>query len=111
MQQNLVSFILLHFSRFNKEAVGLLVLDSNDGGPLQVWAPPDWKLRVDAEDRNYLSDLMHEWRTTGPREIPALLDELSRQSHGPLRVSNRGRVSPGACLALMEGLFQQTGAS
>lgn len=111
MQQNLVNFLVLHFSRFNKEAVGLLVLDSNDGSPLQVWASPDWKLRVDAADQSYLSGLMDEWRNTAPRDIPALLDELSRQSHGPLRLCDRGQASPKECRALIDGLLQRTDSS
>lgn len=111
MQQNLVSFVMLRFSRFNSEAVGLLVLDSNDGGPLQVWVRPDWKLRVDSEDQTYLSDLMDEWRNASPRDIPALLDELSRQSHGPLRVFDKGDVSPDECRMLIEGILAAAAAN
>jgi hypothetical protein len=108
MQQNLVSFVVLHFSRFNKEGINLLVLNSRNGAPLRVWAHPDWKQRVDAEDQAYLSDLIEEWRSASTAEIPALLDELSRQSHGPLRVFRRGDVSAGECRALTEGLVEQT---
>lgn len=106
MQQNLVSFVVLHFSRFNKEAINLLVLNS-DGASLRVWAHPDWKERVEIEDQTYLSDLMDEWRSASAAEIPALLDELSRQSHGPLRVFRRGDVSADECRALTEGFIEQ----
>jgi hypothetical protein len=107
MQPNLVSFVVLHFSRFNKEAINLLVLNSK-GGPLRVWAQPDWKERVDHEDQRYLSDLICEWHSASAAEIPVILDEWSRQSHGPLRVFQRGDVSAGECRALTEGLLEQT---
>ena len=106
MQQNLVSFVVLHFSRFNEEAVNLILLNS-DGGPLRVWARPDWKQRLDLEDRAYLSDLMDEWGSATAAEIPALLDELSRQSHGPLRVFHRGDAHAADLQALTEGLVEQ----
>ena len=107
MPQNLVSFVVLQFSRFNEEAVNLVVLKSHEG-PLRVWLRPDWKHRVDIEDRAYLSDLMDEWRMATAAEIPALLDELSRQSHGPLRVFRRGDAHGTDFEALTEGLVEQT---
>jgi hypothetical protein len=107
MQQNLVSFVVLHFSRFNEEAVNLVVLKS-DGGPLRIWAGPDWKQRLDIEDRAYLSDLIDEWRSATAAEIPAILDEVLRQSHGPPRVFQRGAASAGECRVLTEGLAEQT---
>lgn len=107
MQQNLVSFVVLHFSRFNKEAFNLVVLKS-DEGPLRIWARPDWKQRLDIEDRAYLSDLMDEWRSATAADIPALLEELSRQSHGPLRVFHRGDAHAADFRALTEGFVEQT---
>ena len=107
MQQNLVSFVVLHFSRFNEEAVNLVLLNSSEG-PLRFWAHPDWKQRLDTEDRAYLSDLMDEWRSATAAEIPALLDELSKQSHGPLRVFHRGDAHAADFQALTEGLVEQT---
>jgi hypothetical protein len=107
MQQNLVSFVVLHFSRFNEEAINLVVLKS-DGGLLRVWAHPDWKQRLDTEDQTFLSDLMDEWRSATAAEIPAILEELSKQSHGPLRVFRRGDASASEFHALTEGLIKQT---
>jgi hypothetical protein len=102
MQPNLPSFVELQFSRFNnKEAVTLLILVRN-GAKLEVWVRPDWTERLDPQDQSYLSHLMQEWKTAAPAEIPALLDELSRQSHGPLRVSNSGRLPADECQGLID---------
>jgi len=95
----------LQFSRFNnQEAVTLLILVRN-GAKLEVWVRPDWTERLDPQDRAYLSDLMQEWKTAAPAEIPAILDEISRQSHGPLRVSNSGTLHPDECQALIDRLL------
>lgn len=51
---------------------------------------PDWKERVDAADEAFLSELMNEWTSVPTAEISGLLDELYRQSVGPLRVIRRG---------------------
>lgn len=107
MQQNLVSFVVLRFSRFNEEAINLVVLKS-DEERLRIWAHPDWKQRLDIEDRTYLSDLIDEWRSATAPESPAILNELLRQSHGPLTVFRRGDVSAGEWHALIEGLVEQT---
>lgn len=107
MQQNPVSFVTLQFSRSPDEAVGLLVLDFKNGGPLQVWAQSGWQKQVDAEDRAYLSALMGEWAATPVAEIPALMDELSRQSHGPLLALRRGDALEAECRSLLDGFVRQ----
>jgi hypothetical protein len=105
MQPNLPSFVELQFSRFNnKEAVTLLILVRNRT-KLEVWVRPDWTERLDPQDQAYLSSLMQEWKAATPAEIPALLDELSRQSHGPLRVSNSGRLPANECQGLIDRLL------
>lgn len=104
MQQNPVNFVLLQFSRrFNdNEAFKMLLVHSDSGGPLQVWIPPNWEQRVEAVDRAYLHDLIEEWRSTPPDRIVALIDELCRQSQGPIKLLDRGRASAEECQALIE---------
>jgi hypothetical protein len=104
MQPNLPRFVELQFSLFNDQAINLLVIARSAAG-LEVWVHPDWAQRLDAEDRAYLSDLMEEWKSAPPDEIPTILDELSRQSHGPLRVSNSGTLHPDECQALIDRLL------
>lgn len=104
MQPNLPRFVELQFSRFNDQAVNLLVIVRSAAG-LEVWVHPDWAQRLDAEDRAYLSDLMEEWKSAPPDQISTILDELSRQSHGPLRVSNSGTLYPDECQALIDRLL------
>jgi len=104
MQQSLATFVLLRFSRLHHEAVDLLVLDSNEGKPLQVWIHPNWKQWLGAEDQTYISELMDEWTHATPAEIPALLDELFQQSQGPLRVVDHGCASTDQSETLIRGL-------
>jgi hypothetical protein len=92
MPQN--RFVMLQFARpSNNMPVDLLIVDSKDGSPLQVWVHPEWEERVHPQDREYLSELMNEWRKANSAQIPAILDELSKQSYGPLRVIEQGQLS------------------
>lgn len=104
MQPNLPRFVELQFSRFNDQAVNLLVI-ARSAANLEVWVRPDWAQRLDPEDRAYLSDLMEEWKSAPLDEISSILDELSRQSHGPLRASNSGALHPDECQALIDRLL------
>lgn len=93
MQQNPARFVMLQFSRNpGSRGVILLLLDSNHGSPLQILIEPDWKERVDAADEAYLSELMNEWTRLPAEAISGLVDELCRQSMGPLRVTRRGEM-------------------
>lgn len=104
MPQNLVKFMVLQFSRrFDNEAVKLLLVDSEDGRPLQVLIHPNWEQRVDhPADQAYLSEMMDEWKHTRPDRIPKLMEELCRQSQGPLRVLRQGHVEAAQFQSLIE---------
>lgn len=94
---------MLQFSRSTRSgALNLLLLDSQDGSPLQVCVRADWKKRVDSRDQAYLTDLMDDWKNTEYQQVPELLNELCRQSHGPLRVIERGEVSSAGRQALID---------
>lgn len=87
MPQNLVHFVLLQFSpRSGEEAVNILLVDMENGKPLQVSIDSEWAQRIDSTDREYLSALIDDWRNTPPERIPDLIHELCRLSHGPLRL-------------------------
>jgi hypothetical protein len=105
MPQNLVNFVMLQFSRrFGDEAIKMLLVDLDDGGPLQIWTPPNWAKQISVTDQAYLTELMEEWRNTPPDRIAALVSELCRQSHGPLRLLDRGRVSRAECQTLIDAI-------
>jgi len=48
MQPNLPRFVELQFSRFNDQAVNLLVIARRAAG-LEVWVHPDWPQRFESE--------------------------------------------------------------
>lgn len=92
MQLNPVRFVMLQFSRDpGSTGVTLLILHSNDQTPLEVLIRPDWIKWVDATDQAFLSELMDEWMNIPSTEISGLLDELCKQSRGPLRLVRRGQ--------------------
>jgi hypothetical protein len=94
MQLNPVRFVMLQFSRHPASpGVTLLILQSNGQTPLEVLVRPDWKKWVDGADHAFLSELMNEWMSIPPTEISPLLDELCRQSMGPLRLIRRGTLA------------------
>lgn len=87
MPQNLVHSVLLQFSpRSREETINILLIDTEDGGPLQVSIHPGWEHHVDSTDREYLIALIDEWRNTPAERIPDLVHEICRMSRGPLKV-------------------------
>lgn len=110
MRQSLARFSLLRFSRsFRHEGVAVLLLDLTDGNPVQVWIDPDWRQHVDARDQEYLSELIDQWKSTHPSELPSLWEELCRQSQGPLRIVDRGEASPSDRQILTKKLVEFSG--
>lgn len=87
MPQNLVHFMLLQFSpRSGEEAINILLLDAEDGSPLQISVDPGWENRLDSTEREYLTALIDDWRSVPVEPISDLTDELCRLSRGPLRL-------------------------
>lgn len=104
MQQNPVKFAVLQFSRpFFDEGVTVLLLDSQDGNRLSVWIDADWREIIDVRDQEYLSELLGQWKKVQSTEYHLLWDELCVQSHGPLRVVDRGSASAGDHESLISG--------
>lgn len=103
MQRSPVKFSILQFSRPCSQGVTILLLDSQDGNQLGVWIDADWRERIDVRDQEYLSELLVQWKHAGSTEHHLLWDELCKQSHGPLRVVERGSTSAGDYEALTKG--------
>lgn len=104
MQQSQVKFLVLQFSRsFRSQGVTILLLDSQDGNQLRVWIDADWRERIDVRDQEYLSELIGQWKNARSIERHLLWDELCKQSHGPLRVVDRGSAHPDGRNALIQG--------
>jgi hypothetical protein len=87
MPQDLVHFVLLQFSPLSREeTVNILLVDKEDGSPLQISIDPGWENRVDPTEREYLVALIDDWRNAPAERISDLTNELCRQSRGPLRL-------------------------
>ena len=87
MPQNQVHFVLLQFSPHSREeTVTILLVDTEDGNPLQISVDSAWEQRVDSADREYLAALIDDWQNTPPEGIPDLIHELCALSRGPLRL-------------------------
>lgn len=96
--------MLLQFSRcLDKQTTKLLLIDFEDGTPLRVLIDPNWKQKMTLKDQHYLTDLTEEWKSLKAAQIPSLLDELLRQSAGPLIVVDQGHVSEADCQRMLDG--------
>lgn len=103
MPQNLVHFVLLEFSPPSHEkTVNILLVDLENGNPLQVSIDPAWEQRVDSDDREYLTALIDDWRTTPPECIQDLIHELCRLSHGLLRLIQEKRATLAQAMSLLK---------
>ena len=103
MLQNLVHFVLLQFSpRSHEKTVKILLVDTEDGNPLQISIDSEWEQHVDSADREYIAALIEDWRTTPPERIPDLIHELCRLSHGPLRLIQEKRVTLTQAMSLLK---------
>lgn len=92
MQPGTHRFVLLRFGPEQEErpqaAIPLLIVQT--GGKLSVHIEPQWESGFDRNDREYLSGLLDDWSDASEKEIPAILDQLSELSIGPLRAVESG---------------------
>lgn len=104
MQQNPVKFSVLQFSRpSHSQKVTILLLDSQNEDQLRVWIDADWRERMNVCDQEYLSELFGQWKNARSTERHLLWDELCKQSHGPLRVVDRGSAPADSPHAFIRG--------
>ena len=95
--------MLLQFSpRSRRKTVKILLVDLENGNPLQVSIDPAWEQRVDSADREYLAALTEDWRNTPPERVPDLIHELCRLSHGPLRLVQLKRATLAQAMSLLK---------
>ena len=67
-----------------------LLLLMEDGGGLRIYTEKQWESGLDAGEREYLRELMKDWRGAGADRVPGLLDELAELTVGPLRTVESG---------------------
>lgn len=89
MSQQPSRFVLLCYNP-GQENAGIPVLILEDGPGLKVHVPPNWHAGLDANDREYLSELMSDWEEADSERVPGILRELSELSVGPLRLRDSG---------------------
>lgn len=111
MPQNLVHFVLLQFSpRSHEEPIRILLVDREDGNPLQISTESAWERRFDSADREYIAALIDDWRDTPPQRIPDLLRELCRLSQGPLRLVQANHATFAHAASLLTSKITNTSA-
>lgn len=95
--------MLLQFSPLSRqENVNILLVDLENGDPLQVSIDPAWEQRVDSTDLEYLAALVADWRNTLPERVPDLIHELCRLSYGPLRPIQEKRATLAHAMSLLK---------
>ena len=73
-----------------------------DGGGLKIHTEERWEPGLDADEREYLRELMEDWRGGSGERVAAILDELAELSVGPLRAVESGWADAGKLMRLME---------
>jgi hypothetical protein len=92
MRSHHTAYVLLRFVPRTgniSHALELAVVIGQDA-VVEIVIRYDWQTGLDAEDREYLADLMRDWSTMSLRRPPALLRQLSELSVGPLTVLDTG---------------------
>jgi hypothetical protein len=76
-------YVLLAFNPDSPPEVRILV--ARKGTSLEVSLPAGWDATLSAEDREYLSELVSDWRNAKGDSVPVILRELAQLAVGPLR--------------------------
>jgi hypothetical protein len=99
-------FVLLrYFSLKAGLGQGTDVLLVAAGDELRIYTEKQWESDLDAGEREYLRELMKDWRGAGADRVGAILDELAELSVGPLRAVESG-VADAEKLSLLVERFQ-----
>jgi len=87
-----LSFVYLRFSPRSAAGPesGIPLLVALKDATLEVFIRSGWEDGVAAEDREYLEELMSDWRKLSAGAIPGLLEQLAELSVGPLRAIESG---------------------
>lgn len=104
MQHGQRRYVLLRFAPDRKgrsdTAIPLLLVQS--AGKLNIHLVSQWESRVDPKDREYLTGLLDDWRAASAKAIPAILDQLSELSIGPLQAVESGIADPERLRTLLQ---------
>jgi hypothetical protein len=84
----------------SEAAIALLVLA--DVSRIEVVIQPGWEANLDPNDREYLTELIADWRSANAADIPALLRQLAELSVGPLRAVESGVTDAEGRMALVQ---------
>ena len=76
-------YVLLSFTPAPEVSINILVVRS--GPALEVSLPANWDAGLSPEDREYVSELINDWRNAQADCVPAILRELSQLAVGPLK--------------------------
>jgi hypothetical protein len=94
-------FVLLRYIS-GQAGQAALVLLVEDGGGLKIHTEERWEPGLDADEREYLRELMKDWRGARGDRVAAILDELGELSVGPLRAVESGMADTEKLARLME---------
>lgn len=102
MKQTDCRFVLLRFQPLDPSSGGLsfpiLLIAQNDA--VQVVVQPEAEQKCAPEDRQYLSELIEDWRRARPSEFPVLFEQLSELSMAPLVAQDFGTADERKAAAL-----------
>lgn len=102
MSEEPVQFVLLDYRPGHGAGTGIPVLVMSGRSSVEVSVRREWEHGLAEAERDYLAELMREWRETEAAEIPELMRELAEISVGPLRTMEWGTADSGRRAALLQ---------
>lgn len=104
-------YVLLNFLPLSEAAdkpVPLAVVLHQNTVPIII-IRHDWQVSLNAEDRDYLSELMDDWMKTPPERVLALFRQLEYLSAGPIRATVSGMATAEGLENLMYAVLTHAG--
>ncbi len=95
-------YVLLRYNSGQDDHGAALVLLVEEGGELKIYTEEQWEAGLDESGREYLRELMKDWRGARGERVAAILEELAELSIGPLRTVESGVADTGKLMRLME---------
>jgi hypothetical protein len=104
-------YVLLNFS-FNSEVgckfLPVAVVFHKNTVPI-IMIRHNWQVSLDAENREYLSEVLDNWMKTPPERVLALFRQLESLSTGPIRVTVSGIATAEGLEHLMYAVLTHAG--
>jgi hypothetical protein len=82
-----------------KSSIQVLVIC--DGRSLQIHTNRGWEHLLEPIEKEYLSELIAEWKLAAEEQIPDVFASLSELSVGPLIAVQSGSAGAAECLSLI----------